>query len=206
MSTEIDNTVEFKLLFQKCLTKGQIPEVLEKLDTLSPDMIKALLNAVLQANEVKQEFTPPAQWLVLGKDDPHGSFYSSSMRSRLAMGDWTDDMIANALYLSGDSYNEPAKTLTRAISGIGVLAAGKERIRWLSRRVTALEKAYMELRPRMYTVRQGDTLYGIAERQTGDGERWREMHEINRHIPNPDRIKPGDSMMFPDSWLKIMPQ
>lgn len=201
----IEDTKDFKDLFIKCLTKDQIPSVLEQLDNLSPEMIKGLLNAVLQANGVREDFTPPAKWLVLGKDDPHGSLYSSSMRSRIAMGDWTDDMIGNALYLMGDSLNEPERSLSRAISGIGVLTAGKERIRWLSRRVTFLEKAYMELRPRMYTVKNGDTLYDIAKRETGDGERWRELHELNRHIPNPDRIKAGDSLMYPETWLKIPP-
>lgn len=206
MNTDLDNTAEFKQLFVKCTSKEQIPEVLAQLDNLSPEMIKLLLNAVLEAHAAaKEDITPPAKWLVLGKEDPHSTFYSSNMRNRLAMGDWTDDALANALFLSGDDTHSPHRTLSRAMSGMAVLTAAKERMRWLSRRVHFLEEAYAEIRPRMYTVKNGDTLYGIAKRETGDGERWRELHELNRHIPNPDRIKAGDSLMYPETWLKIPP-
>lgn len=44
----------------------------------------------------------------------------------------------------------------------------------------------MQPRPRLYTVRAGDTLSRIAERELGNANRWREIATLNGDvIPNP---------------------
>jgi DNA-binding SARP family transcriptional activator len=56
-----------------------------------------------------------------------------------------------------------------------------------------------------YTVRRGDTLWGIAERQLGDPLRWRELEHLNRgrlqpdgkRLQDPDLIRPGWQLLLP---------
>ena len=47
----------------------------------------------------------------------------------------------------------------------------------------------------------GDTLWGIAKKQLGDGKRWPEIYDQNRAVigDNPDRIKPGQVLTIPDT-------
>jgi LysM repeat protein len=55
----------------------------------------------------------------------------------------------------------------------------------------------MQPRPRLYTVRSGDTLSRIAQRELGDANRWREIARLNRDvIPNPDLIRPGQVLVI----------
>ena len=57
---------------------------------------------------------------------------------------------------------------------------------------------------RTYTVKSGDTLTKIAQKQLGDGTRWREIFLLNRSIiSDPDRIFVGQVLALPvDSELE----
>lgn len=48
-------------------------------------------------------------------------------------------------------------------------------------------------------VAEGDTLWAIAERNLGDGARWRELYDANRQTigPDPNRIQPGMTLTIP---------
>ncbi len=49
-----------------------------------------------------------------------------------------------------------------------------------------------------YTVQSGDSLSRIAQRALGDGNRWRELFDLNRdQISNPDVIHPGQVLKLP---------
>lgn len=52
---------------------------------------------------------------------------------------------------------------------------------------------------RTYTVRQGDTLYGIARRTCGDGDRWPEILRLNHALlkGEPKRLSPGMILTLP---------
>ncbi|MEE6167798.1 MULTISPECIES: LysM peptidoglycan-binding domain-containing protein [unclassified Mycolicibacterium] len=50
--------------------------------------------------------------------------------------------------------------------------------------------------PRTYTVEPGDTLWAIAERFYGDGNRYQEIANASG-IPNPDLINPGQVLTIP---------
>ena len=50
----------------------------------------------------------------------------------------------------------------------------------------------------MYTVRSGDTLWGIAERFYGSGSAWPSIFDANRNIiSDPNLIFPGQVFCIP---------
>ena len=51
--------------------------------------------------------------------------------------------------------------------------------------------------PRIYTVRSGDTLSGIALAQLGDARRWPELARLSG-LADPDLIHPGQQIVLPD--------
>ncbi|WP_431957347.1 LysM peptidoglycan-binding domain-containing protein [Nocardia lijiangensis] len=53
-----------------------------------------------------------------------------------------------------------------------------------------------EPEPNTYTVEPGDTLWTIAERFYGDGNRYQEIADASG-IPNPDAIEPGQVLTIP---------
>jgi nucleoid-associated protein YgaU len=49
-----------------------------------------------------------------------------------------------------------------------------------------------------YTVRKGDTLSAIAQREYGDANAWRRIYDANRdQLDNPDVIQPGQELTLP---------
>ncbi len=51
---------------------------------------------------------------------------------------------------------------------------------------------------REYTIQSGDTLWGIAKREYGDGRQWKRIYEFNRDvISNPDRPRKGTRIRIP---------
>ena len=53
-----------------------------------------------------------------------------------------------------------------------------------------------------YRVQEGDTLYAIARKLCGNGERYRELHTINRDLIGGDanRLRPGMALRVPSDW------
>lgn len=58
------------------------------------------------------------------------------------------------------------------------------------------EPAPAEPQPRTYTVVSGDTLWAIAERFYGDGNRYQQIADASG-IANPDLIQPGQVLTIP---------
>lgn len=51
---------------------------------------------------------------------------------------------------------------------------------------------------RTYVVVKGDNLSDIAEREYGDANKWRTIHEANKDlITDPDLIYPGQELKIP---------
>ena len=51
---------------------------------------------------------------------------------------------------------------------------------------------------RTYTVKAGDSLSKIAQREYGDASQWKRIYEANRdEIKNPDLIHPGQTFTLP---------
>lgn len=79
--------------------------------------------------------TPAADWREFGDKDPHGTKYQCR-RSDLPYGDFTDDQIANAVFICDHR---------ASLESIGLLEAAKARIRWLSRQNEAKAERIKEL-------------------------------------------------------------
>jgi hypothetical protein len=81
--------------------------------------------------------TPAAKWREAGQPDPHPDLVGRE-RARLPMGNLTDDELASAVFIYGDSRPSMADVIAgKAKMPISYLTAGKERIRWLSRQLEA---------------------------------------------------------------------
>ena len=53
---------------------------------------------------------------------------------------------------------------------------------------------------RTYTVKAGDSLSKIAQRELGDGSKWKAIYEANRdQIKDPDLIHPGQVLNLPSA-------
>jgi len=78
--------------------------------------------------------TPSSRWSENGEGDPHGDTYNCE-RAELAMGDLSDDEMANAVFLYGDKQLSVAELMSGVKPPILYLMAAKDRIRWLSRQL-----------------------------------------------------------------------
>lgn len=87
------------------------------------DSVVAALN--LMATQESNRRTPAARWREEGQPDPHGDIYACA-RHETAGGQFSDDEVANGVFM------QPS---------MDWLHIAKDRIRWLSRRLTLLEKA-----------------------------------------------------------------
>lgn len=87
------------------------------------DSMVAALN--LTATQESAKRTPAARWREEGQPDPHGDLYACA-RHETAGGQFSDDEVANGVFM------QPS---------MDWLHIAKDRIRWLSRRLTLLEKA-----------------------------------------------------------------
>ena len=100
--------------------------------------------------------TPAAEWRAKGEPDPHGTHYDCE-RAALVMGDLTDDELANAVFMHGDSKPRIEDVIAGlAHRPIAYLTAAKDRIRWLSR---ALERALSEPEPVRAALAERITAY-----------------------------------------------
>ena len=49
-----------------------------------------------------------------------------------------------------------------------------------------------------YVIKSGDTLWGVAKREYGDGNQWKRIYEFNKaEIPNPNRPRKGTKIKIP---------
>lgn len=126
---------------------------------------------------MNEEKTVAAKWRENGESDPFGEQYNCE-RHELAMGNFTDDELANEVYMNGDM----------GFGSIMYLTAAKERIRWLSRqnenkaeRLLLLENPskdswvsdnWVPARDQLPKHDENDKHTSVLVDVFGDGERW----------------------------------
>lgn len=98
--------------------------------------------------------TPAAFWLAEGQPDPHGDHYNCE-RSKLCKGSMTDDQLANDQFM--------------AATMIAHQTAIKERIRWLSRRMTEAHRLIGNIFGKLKTtkVTEDDRMLGYRKLDEG---------------------------------------
>jgi nucleoid-associated protein YgaU len=57
---------------------------------------------------------------------------------------------------------------------------------------------------RSVRVRRGDSLWKLAARYLGRGERWKELYSANRQLKNPDLIQVGEGLRLPQTLSAAM--
>jgi hypothetical protein len=89
--------------------------------------------------------TPAAKWRENGDEDPFGERYNCD-RNDLPLGELTDCELANEVFLHGNE-NPCIRDVIANIKKMPIvyLTAAKERIRWLSRRLTKAEQSLADL-------------------------------------------------------------
>lgn len=66
--------------------------------------------------------------------------------------------------------------------------------------MTKIQPAIVEISPAMrtYIINKNDSLWKIAKKQLGNGNRWKEIYELNKKkIKNPDTLIPGMRILIP---------
>lgn len=94
----------------------------------------------LDAWNAAREGTPSSRWQAKGEPDPHGAYYLAHERAQLALGDMTDDELANQVYLYGNVTRTVRELQTGLLPAVAYLSAAKDRIRWLSRALVARQE------------------------------------------------------------------
>jgi nucleoid-associated protein YgaU len=131
---------------------------------------------------------------------------------KLGFGDDDDDAAkAVALKQEIDSYDLGSDKIEVDVSGDKVVIKGEapsqealEKMVLAAGNVEGIGKVETEVKapdtrePIFHTVKKGDSLWKIAEKQYGDGSRYKEIFEANRPmLSDPDKIYPGQVLRIP---------
>ncbi len=66
---------------------------------------------------------------------------------------------------------------------------------------TNVETPKSNTKDKSYTVKSGDSLFAITKRYTGNGNKWRELYDLNKSkINNPNLIYPNQVLTIPSGW------
>ncbi len=139
----------------------------------------------------KPASTPAAQWREAGEPDPHRDRYNCE-RAALALGHLTDDELANAVFMHGDSPLNVDAVLRGEPSGHTYLVAAKDRIRWLSRQLVEATanggplnserwtlEALIEQLEKWRAIASGRTCVSFESLCFGASSLWHQTHREN---------------------------
>ena len=87
--------------------------------------------------------TPFAKWIEDGDNDPHGNYYSQDV-TNIACGHYPHYVVSFGILHGGEGH-----------SNIFWLTAGKERLRWLSRKLHSLTSDHIKINQRRASLLNG---------------------------------------------------
>ncbi|GAB5522029.1 MAG: peptidoglycan-binding protein LysM [Rhodothermales bacterium] len=80
-----------------------------------------------------------------------------------------------------------------------LLAGNVEGVERVDDKITVVVQAPAVPEPKFYTIQKGDSLWKVASKNYGDGNKWQALFEANREvIQDPDKIYPGQQIRIPD--------
>jgi len=105
----------------------------------------------------------------------------------------TDDL---KVAVEGDTVKLTGKAASQAEREKVILAVGN--VAGVAKVEEAIETPEPAAKPVFHTVTKGDTLWKIAEKALGKGDRYKEIFEANRPmLSDPDKIYPGQVLRIP---------
>lgn len=107
---------------------------------------------------------------------------------------WQEIRAANSDRVGPNGEISPNITLTIPLDGSRQSATTEQRVQRSSREATPQPSSAA----RTATVKEGDTLWRIAARELGDGNRYLEIYKLNRdRLANEDDLKIGQTLRLP---------
>jgi len=115
------------------------------------------------------------------------------------------DAIAHITDLVGMQKDRNAQFMVAEVEEIMLPYAGKppeeasqiEEGKFLEEKEEKVE-SQVKVNTRIYTIKKGDTLWKIAEKELGSGHRWRYLFELNKDkIKNPSKLEVGKKIIIP---------
>lgn len=98
--------------------------------------------------------------------------------------------------VEGDTVKVRGRAASQAEREKVILAVGN--IEGVARVEEAIETPEPAAEPVFHTVEKGDTLWAIAKKTLGDGNRYTEIFEANKPmLTHPDKIYPGQVLRIP---------
>lgn len=114
--------------------------------------------------------------------------------------------IANGSNRSGSLLNELSSGLGKTIDQFRAPALASP-LSDKSSQSTVADRGLGQIQHAVYTVQEGDSLYQIASRMLGDGNRWQEVQRLNRSKVGPSGIiHPGMEIKLPVNARVSEPQ
>jgi nucleoid-associated protein YgaU len=98
--------------------------------------------------------------------------------------------------VEGDTVKLSGKAKSQEEREKAILAVGN--IEGVAKVEETVETPEPEKEPVFHTVEEGDTLWAIAQKHLGDGNRYNEIFEANKPmLSDPDKIYPGQMLRIP---------
>lgn len=98
--------------------------------------------------------------------------------------------------VEGDTVKVKGRAATQEEKEKIILATGN--VTGVAKVEDEIETAEAGTESALHTVEKGDTLWAIAEKTLGDGNRYKEIFEANRPmLSDPDKIYPGQVLRIP---------
>jgi outer membrane protein OmpA-like peptidoglycan-associated protein len=116
------------------------------------------------------------------------------------------DAIAHVTDLAGMARDRNAQFMVAEVEEINIPYAGKvpegaqktEEGKYIEEKSEVVESQPTKVTTKEYVIKKDDSLWKIAEKELGNGNRWKYLYEMNKdRIKNPKKLKAGTVIVIP---------